>query len=553
MILELQVENIAIIERARLTLGPGFTALTGETGAGKSLLIDAIGLALGGRADSDLVRAGAARGAIHMAIDISRNPAARALCEREGLATEDDQLFVHREVSAEGRSSCRIGGRLAPVGALRALGALVADLHGQHEHQSLLNPDTHRAYLDDWIGEPARVLVEEVARRHATWVEARERLAAAQRGLRDREQRLDLLRFQIDEIEAVGPVPGEMEEQEARLSRLRHAERLRLAAHEAIEAIDGDERSAVTDLGRSVAGLESAERLDPDVGAVLEPLRTALYLLQEGARALRGYAERVELDPETLEETAARIDVLRRLRRKYGEDERAVLAHMEHARRELAMLEEGEAGEAELAALVEREAEAIAQAAGQLSALRKQFAAQFATEVAGHLRDLAMERAVFEVDLAHQPIDATGADRVEYRFSANAGEPPRALARIASGGEMSRVMLAIKVALAGRAGVPTLIFDEVDAGLSGRAAAKVATKLEELAAHTQVVVISHLPQIAAKATSHYRIEKVAEGGRTLTQLRALSDDERVAEIARMLAGEEIGASALANARELLRR
>lgn len=550
MIVELTVENVAIIERAQIALGPGLTVLTGETGAGKSLLVDAIELALGERADSDLVRAGASRAGVTAVFDLSNSPSLRAHCEQLGLNLEDGALYVQREVFAEGRSQCRVGGRMAPVSALRSLGQLLVDLHGQHDHQSLLHPDRHGDFLDGWIGAPAEELKVEVAARHGAYEDARRRLHSVRQGLRDREHRLDLLRFQVKEIETVAPQPGELEELEGKLSRLQHAEKLAGTAHAGIAAI-GDEGGARDRLAQTVRALDDALRLDPSLNEVLEPLKQSLYLLEDGALGLSRYADLLESDPEALEETAARIDALKRLRRKYGEDEAAVLAFLHEATLELESLADAEANEADLQASLVAAEGALQEAAARLTALRNARAVEFAARSQAELRDLAMEKATFGARVDSKPVDATGADRVEFFFSANPGEPERPLAKIASGGEISRVMLAIKTALAGRAGVPTLIFDEVDAGLSGRAAAVVARKLEALAQHYQVVAISHLPQIASRATVHYRIEKSEEGGRVHTTVRALSGEERVEEIARLLAGEMVTEAALANARDLL--
>ena len=369
--------------------------------------------------------------------------------------------------------------------------------------------------------------------------------------MRDREHRLDLLRFQLNEIEAVQPVPGELEELETTASRLKHTERLSGVAFGALESVADGENCATDLLSGAIKSLEDCLRYDSSLEAILEPLRDALYQVEDGVHQLRTYAESLDADPARLEEVAARIDSLKRLRRKYGEDEAAILEYLERVRSELALLEDSEASEEELVEKVARLERNLTKIAEQLSALRKDRAVEFSALVQNQLRDLAMERALFAVDFKLKPADGSGIDLVEFYFSANAGESPKPLGKIASGGEISRVMLAIKTALAGRAGVPTLIFDEVDTGLGGRAAATVARKIEELAQYYQIVVISHLPQIASRATTHYRIEKVEQAGRVVTQVRFLNPNERIEEIARMLAGEHITDTAVANAREML--
>lgn len=551
MLIELSVENIAIIDRAHITLGPGFTTITGETGAGKSLLVDSIDLALGGRADSGLVRSGASKAAVAMVVQVADNPEALAACTELGIEIEDGQLFIQREISAEGRSTCRIGGKLAPVGTLKQIGALLVDLHGQHDHQSLLDPATHLEYLDLWIGEEAARHRTAVAEKYSKAEDLRRRLQALRTNQRDREQRLDLLRFQWAEIESVKPQIGEFELLEAQISRLTHAEKLMEAAQSSLSALADQEGSAQESLSGSIKALEAAEQLDPSLSESLEQIKASLFALEDGLRTLRTYAEAIESNPQALNDAVDRLDLLRRLRKKYGDDEAAVLAFAEEVARQLSDFEDSETSEDEVAADLQTATGELSDAANKLTQLRTDKASRFSKLVADQLRDLAMEKALFETNIQPKEIDPSGADAIEFYFSANPGEPARPLARIASGGEISRVMLGVKVVLAGKAGVPTLIFDEVDTGLGGRAAAVVARKIEELAQHYQVIVISHLPQIAARGTTHYRIDKVTEGERVVTTLELLGPESRVAEVARMIAGEHVTESARTHAQALL--
>lgn len=551
MLIELSVENIAIIDRAHITLGPGFTTITGETGAGKSLLVDSIDLALGGRADSGLVRSGASKAAVAMVVQVADNPEALAACTELGIEIEDGQLFIQREISAEGRSTCRIGGKLAPVGTLKQIGALLVDLHGQHDHQSLLDPATHLEYLDLWIGEEAARHRTAVAEKYSKAEDLRRRLQALRTNQRDREQRLDLLRFQWAEIESVKPQIGEFELLETQISRLTHAEKLMEAAQSSLSALADQEGSAQESLSGSIKALEAAEQLDPSLSESLEQIKASLFALEDGLRTLRTYAEAIESNPQALNDAVDRLDLLRRLRKKYGDDEAAVLAFAEEVARQLSDFEDSETSEDEVAADLQTATGELSDAANKLTQLRTDKASRFSKLVADQLRDLAMEKALFETNIQPKEIDPSGADAIEFYFSANPGEPARPLARIASGGEISRVMLGVKVVLAGKAGVPTLIFDEVDTGLGGRAAAVVARKIEELAQHYQVIVISHLPQIAARGTTHYRIDKVTEGERVVTTLELLGPESRVAEVARMIAGEHVTESARTHAQALL--
>lgn len=551
MIVELNVTNIAIIEKSRLPLGVGLTVLTGETGAGKSLLMDSIGLALGGRADSDLVRTGAARAHVNMTADLKGQKLLSARLRELGAELEDGMLYVDREVSAEGRSTCRIGGKLAPVSMLRQIGSLLVDLHGQHDHQSLLSSERHLEFLDAWIGEPAQKCLASVAVAFEKAETLRRKLAALQTGMRDRVQRMDMLRFQIEEIEAASPQTGEITAITERMGRIQHAEKLTTACQTALAKLDGEESGAVESLGTAVRALEQVAKLDDGLNPPLEGLSSVLFSLQDAVTDLRRYTELFEFDPGELESLAERQDVLKRIFRKYGDDEAQVLATLAANVQELQDLENADQNADELSAQVLAAEQELNAAAAALTKLRTQKSAEFAKVVQSEISELAMPNAIFQVSIEQKSVGPDGADQVEFFFSANKGESPKPLAKIASGGELSRVMLALKVSLAGCAGTPTLIFDEVDAGLSGRAAAIVASKLQSLAQNYQVIVISHLPQIAGRATTHFTIEKVEVGKRTITQVRELTGEERVAEIARLLAGESVGASALANARELI--
>ena len=551
MLLELTVENIATIERATLSLGGGLTALTGETGAGKSLLIDSISLALGSRADPDLVRTGCAKASVVLLADVRANAAALAKCAELGIAADSGQLVLQRDLSAEGRSVARVNGRPVAVGSLRELGRTMVDLHGQHDHQSLLDPLRQVEFLDGWIGDEASGLLVETAELFGRVESLARKLSNLRSSVREREQRRDLLTFQIQEIEETAPGVGESEALTGKISRLKGLARLTEAVSLALAELADSEGSSCERLGVHRRSLSPLVDTDPELSGAVDALVAADIALDEAARQLRGYRESLESDPDDLESCAARLDLLSKLRRKYGESDSDVLDYLVKAKIELEELDATGVDEEEIARSLEAAKSDLKAAADRLTALRHAKSAEFDGLVASHLRDLTMEKAEFEVSITPGPIQPNGQDLVEFRFSANPGEDMRPLHKVASGGELSRVMLAIKVASARRAGVPSLIFDEVDAGLSGRAAAATASKLKALSADYQVIVISHLPQIASQARSHLRIEKVERYARTETVVTALTQDERVEEIARMLAGESVGESALANARELL--
>jgi len=551
MLIELTVENIAIIDRADCSFTSGLTALTGETGAGKSLVVDAIGLVLGGRASADLVRAGADKGSVWLKAEFSSEPHLAGICENLGIELEDGCLLVQRELSAKGGSTVRINGRPASVGTLKELGGLMVDLHGQHDHQSLLDEEKQIIFLDAWIGAEVEKEKASCAQAFSELESVKRRLAALRSGRRAREQRLDMLRFQVEEIRTLEPRPGEIAELEGQVRRLQNVEKLRSSVGGALDILSLREGSVIDQFSEGLGMVESAARLDEALDCLYQTLGEAQANLIDVAGELRRYLEDLENDPEALESAAQRLDSLKKLLRKYGETEEEVLAYLAQAEAELGDLKEDEGAEEELEAKEAELREALVKAAASLTRIRKAKAKEFTSSVVSHIRELAMPKADFLVQLDPIEPGPEGADSVTFLFSANPGEPLMPLSRVASGGELSRVMLAIKASSAGRAGVPTLIFDEVDTGLSGRAAAVMAKKLKEIAQHRQVIVISHLPQIAGQADRHIRIEKVEERGRSVTRLAELDRDARVHELARMLAGEEVGESALANARELL--
>ncbi|MCH7904969.1 MAG: DNA repair protein RecN [Armatimonadetes bacterium] len=551
MVRELSVQDLGIIDTCEVSFEAGLTVLTGETGAGKSLLVDALDLAMGGRADASLVRAGADRAIVNLSIDLSGNDRGRSACEAHGVELDQGTLIIHREVSAAGRSTVRLNGRLATIGALRSIGATLVDLHGQHAHQALLDVDRQIEFLDDWIGETAAEVRRTVSEGFSCLQELRRQLETVRTGQRDAAQRIDMLKFQIEEIESLRPVVGEMELLEAQLNRLQHSEALSQSTNEALQSLFEGERSAQELLSENIRRLEASAQLDPEVEPILVPIRNSLFSLEEAATDLRKYVAALDMDSGGLEAAAGRIDALRTLRRKYGDSEEGVLQHLADAEAELGGLVNADASEEALVQRV-REAEgALSKSAAKLSKIRSEKASEFGRLVTDGARELAMPNAEFEVRMSEKEVDATGADAVEFFFTASLGEERRPLAKIASGGEISRLMLAVKVASAGRAGVPTLIFDELDTGLSGRAAALTAKKLKQLSSDCQVIVISHLPQIAGLADDHFLLTKDESDQRAVATLTRLGDDGRVREVARLLAGEEVGEKALANAREFL--
>ena len=563
MLRELHVRDFALLEDVRVEFAPGLNVLTGETGAGKSMLVDALGAVLGQRTPSDVVRAGAACARVTAVFDAACLLRVRPLAEEMGLPWEDDGLVLSREVG--GRARAYVNGQPTAVGVLRRLGAALAEIHGQHEGQRLLEAATHRELLDAFGGSELgsrRTRVESLFRR---WRELRESLRSLDLGERERAQRVDLLRFQISEIDAVRPRPGEVEELLGLRSRLVNAQRLRESLGVAYEALYGEEGAAADRVGRAAAVLRQALTWDPALVPVVEALEGIEAQLADLSRDVHAATERAESDPARLEEVEGRLVALRGLLRKYGDSVEAVLEYRERAAAELEALEHADSRRAQLEEELRGVEGQLAEGVAELSEARAMAGRRLEKALQRHLQDLAMGAARFGVQLAVEEdpeglpvgerrlaVGPWGADRVEFLLSANPGEPPRALHRIASGGELSRVMLALRTVLAQADPPAVMVFDEVDAGVGGRTGHVIGAKLRELARGCQVLCVTHLPQIAAMAHRHLAIRKVTERGRTRTLVESLDPEGRVEEIARMLSGPTPTDTARRHARELLR-
>ena len=533
MILELRIENLALIERASIRLGDGFNVLTGETGAGKSIIVGALSLLLGERASASVVRPGAERAVVEGVFDVTGLDGVLALLEEQGIGAEDGLLILRREVAAEGRNRAWANGSATTATLVGTLGRLLVDLHGQHEHQSLLGTGQQRAILDAYADAgAAAAAVREAYDRRATLRDALERLEAARARSETRGAELRAL---LEDIEAAAPVPGEDGDLDAEARRLENSEELAAlaaGAHEALYGADDAVLARLDDLRRSLARLQA---FDADREADARALDDAYYGLEELARRLEDYAGRIEHDPARLEEIRVRKDVLYRLRRRYGADSSAELAgQAASARSELEELDDSgarhERARRELAASEDE----LAAAARALGGRRRDAAAALEEAVETMLPTLGLPgRFTVRVE-PRGSIGREGAEAVEFLFAPNAGFEALPLARIASGGELSRVMLALKTALADVDRVPSLVFDEVDAGVGGEVAVRVAHALRDVAARHQVLVVTHLPQIAARASRHVRVEKEVREGTTLTRVHLLEEGERVEELARML-------------------
>lgn len=581
MLLELAINDFAIIDQLRIPFEPGLNVLTGETGAGKSIIIDALGAVLGERIGPDVVRTGSRLARIEATFDVSgimHRPDVAAIFGELGIEPEDGVLILSREMTASGRSAARINGRSATAGMLSRVGALLVDIHGQSDHLSLLRPAAHLDLLDRFAGlTQERQRFAELVRE---WRQLREHITSIVTGARERAQRIDLLEFQVREIQEARLRPGEEEELLAERTVLVNAEKLASEAAEIYDLLAGSDEAgfparavsgALPALRKAGTQLAHAGSLDANLVPLASRVEELVYLLEDIAAEVREYRDTIEADPTRLEAVEERLDLIKRLKRKYGATVEEVIANGEAAEQELETLT---GGEADLDSLREQECqllEALGELASDLSRTRREAAGRLSTLTEEAIAELNMGRARFAVDIRQQErddglplqgadgkittvaFDETGADSIEFLLAPNAGEALKPLARVASGGEMARLMLALKSILSAADETPTLVFDEIDVGVGGRSGQVVGEKLWALADRHQVLVITHLPQIAAFASAHFRITKGEESGRTVSRVRQIADEERIDELAAMLDGEPVTEASRANAREMLRR
>lgn len=577
MLVELSIENLAIIESLRLGFAPGLVALTGETGTGKSIIIDAVMLLLGGRASAEMVRTGCERATVEGVFQVAgaEQAALRALLDELGLADQGGDLVLRRELYADGRTDrrtlCRVNGRAVTLSNLQEIGGHLIDIHGQGEHLSLLQVRAHLGFLDRYAGLGVeRAAFADLVRRLR---QVRSDLQGLRLDARSAAQRADLLHYQIQEIRTAALQPQEEDSLRRDRQLLANAEKLvRLAAeaHDALAGGDEGQRTALDSLATAVEALSALTKLDDDLREQVQAAEAAYYQLDELARTLRSYRDQVEFDPARLQVVEERLDLIQRLKRKYGDSIADVLAHADRAEHEAQSMAHAD----ERAAELESEEGALLSEIGRvgqaLSAARRAAADRLEAAVEAQLADLRMDGARFQVSMSlsqsadgapgpgalgegkRYAFDATGLDRVEFLISANPGEGPKSLVRVASGGEVSRVMLAMKTALSVADPVPTLIFDEIDAGIGGLTGDVVGRKLRALSRDHQVFCVTHLPQIACYADQHYRVIKEARGERNVTTAQLLARPERVEELAVMLGGAATSATRR-SAEELLAR
>ena len=555
MLRELSITNVAVIDALTVPFVPGLNVLTGETGAGKSILIDALQLVLGARSSEDLLRSGTDEAVVEAAFDPPADPAGRAVLEAEGIAVESGEfLILRRHVFRDGKSKAYVGGRLTSAATLRALAESLVDIHGQHPGQPLLDPRRHREFVDAYAG----VLSEAGIYREqfAVWQSLQRERDALLAAERERERRAELLEFQRRELESAHLEPDEDEALAAERGILANHERLFSTVEQAYVELEESEGAVLMRLGPLATRLRDASAVDARLREILEALETAMVHLGEAARGLRDYRGRIEFDPQRLESIEARLHEIGKLKRKYGGGVAELLSHLAGVRRDLAALERSEARLQDVGRALRASADDLLRRATELSAARTRAAQTLQAAVLAELGELGMAKAAFEVRVAAGARDEAalgphGLDAVEFLISPNPGEAVKPLHKIASGGELSRVMLAIRTILADADRTPTVIFDEVDAGIGGSMGEVVGRKLSAASRRHQVLCVTHLPQIACFGDQHLLVQKRSLADRTETTVRVLAPEERPREVARMLGGSSRSATALDHANELL--
>ena len=544
----LHIENIAIIEAADIEFAPGFNALTGETGAGKSIVIDSLSAVLGQRTSRELIRTGAEKAFVSAAF----SGMAPELTEELGIQPEaDGTLLLQREIQTDGKNVCRVNGRPVTVGQLRALGARLLNIHGQHDGQQLLDEEQHIVYLDSF-GRVESLAIT-YAEKYKNFTDIRRQIGALQMDEAEKARRVDTLQYQIEELKRAKLKPGEEEELTARRGMLRNAEKFLDAVAGADYALNGDDSGggALSALRQAQDALSGVRHLDDAFGQLYERLGEAYSEVYDIAATVEDKRGELDVSPGELDRVESRMDLLYRLKKKYGATVEDMLDYQARCEAELAQIEDAGDTLARLEQALSKAEKEARQAAQALSDARKAAAEQLTSQILAELQQLDMGKIRFAVDFAEKPLDSDGMDTVRFLMSANVGEELRPIHKIASGGELARIMLAMKNVLSEQDHVGTMVFDEVDTGVSGRAAQKVAEKMARISRRKQVLCVTHLPQLAAMADTHFSVEKGERGGRTYTEVRRLDREQRRRELARLTGGSHVSQTMLDGAEELL--
>ncbi|WP_458123151.1 DNA repair protein RecN [Paenibacillus sp. Z3-2] len=564
MLVTLSIRNLAVVEEVDVVFHPGFHVLSGETGAGKSIIIDALGLIAGGRSSADLIRYGCDKAEMEALFEMEQSHPVWQTLEKLGIHCEpEEHLVIRRELNMQGKSTSRINGQLVNLTMLREVGEKLINIHGQHEHQSLLRAESHLGLLDTYGSEVIGPIKAKYQERYSKFITAEKELRALQESSQRAYQLLDMYRFQLEEIAAASLTRGEDELLGEERVKLSHSEKMMDSVAGAYDLLSGQRGLEAVSIALSriedISGYDS-KGLQP----IVEQLQSAFYQLEDATFQLRDYREKIEFNPARLEEVEQRLNLISGLRRKYGDSVELILSYFDQISHETDQLENKDERLEKLRAERDKMLNLVMESAEELSKVRKQCAEELAAQVESELKDLQMERTSLRVQITpfEDPkgiewkgrrirLNRQGADNAEFLISPNPGEPLRPLGKIASGGELSRMMLAMKSIFARHDQIPVLIFDEVDTGVSGRAAQSIAEKLFRLSSTCQVFSITHLPQVACMADHQYLIEKHVYDGRTMTQVESLSDEGRVKELARMLGGVEITEKTLHHAQEML--
>lgn len=544
----LHIENIAIIEAADIEFAPGFNALTGETGAGKSIVIDSLSAVLGQRTSRELIRTGAEKAFVSAAF----SGMAPELTEELGIQPEaDGTLLLQREIQTDGKNVCRVNGRPVTVGQLRALGARLLNIHGQHDGQQLLDEEQHIVYLDSF-GRVESLAIT-YAEKYKNFTDIRRQIGALQMDEAEKVRRVDTLQYQIEELRRAKLTPGEEEELTARRGMLRNAEKFLDAVAGADYALNGDDSGggALSALRQAQDALSGVRHLDDAFGQLYERLGEAYSEVYDIAATVEDKRGELDVSPGELDRVESRMDLLYRLKKKYGATVEDMLDYQARCEAELAQIEDAGDTLARLEQALSKAEKEARQAAQALSDARKAAAEQLTSQILAELQQLDMGKIRFAVDFAEKPLDSDGMDTVRFLMSANVGEELRPIHKIASGGELARIMLAMKNVLSEQDHVGTMVFDEVDTGVSGRAAQKVAEKMARISRRKQVLCVTHLPQLAAMADTHFSVEKGERGGRTYTEVWRLDREQRRRELARLTGGSHVSQTMLDGAEELL--
>lgn len=560
MLLELSIKDFALIDNVTLEFGNGLNILTGETGAGKSIIIDSVNFVIGERASKDIIRTGVDKAEVCAVFELPQNPKLLKLLEENGLECDEDVIIFARELNSNGRNICRINGHAVTTSLLKSVSSYLIDIHGQHEHQSLLNEDYHLDILDTFGGSELNSLKNEVFDIYIKAHDIKSRLKSLMGDEQEKEKKLNLIEYQINEIDSAKLRADEEEELLKQRNILNNSEKLYTILSECYSLLyeNSEHNNPVFDsLGNVISEMRSISGIDEKINGMLKQTEDVYYTLEGVITDIREYRDKIDFSPKLVDEVESRLDLINRLKRKYGGTIKDILSYRDSIYNEMQSIQNSEETIDKLKKELDQKMEVLDKKSNELSKLRKSTALSLSSKIVSELKFLGMGKSVFEVNFDTEEKDGQllysekGIDKVKFMMSANPGEPLKPLSKIASGGEISRIMLAIKTVLAHTDKIPSLIFDEIDTGISGKAAQAVAEKLNQISLSHQVICVTHLPQIAVMADKHFYIEKVSSSRTTRTTVKELSSDTQAEEIARMLGGAKITELTLKHASEMI--